>query len=467
MSIIDLMYRESSIQAFGESSTINSIESLESRVNDLLQDDPDVAGESFNIGPKPKSSKSILETINELGAKIKELTESGDTRNARRLKNAKTALHAKLESRKFIMAEKLKFKWKKNVPYLVFHKGKTIFGKAISIFTFSPFSHVDIVINGKAYTAYTENGVQEYDIPDASEICIYELSDLFPVKKIFDFFKKTEGSKYGFDRIMRSLVFQRSKKEKEDYDRFFCSHWVISALDYASGKNLLYEGQKLLSYGYDLFTPMRVFDFMVNSDNIAKDKFSKVNSLKNHLPKGASEGYRGIGEYYFPYGEADEGDIPTGEIDESGPVEESPVDAGGGGDYDDSGYEDFTDETENEADADTIPDPLADVDDSEKSLVRDLRENMATFYRKREADLEKILSSNISSSEYGEDIEKLIDKYKTTLTLFKDHLREGFYEGSVVSKTLTFVEYKAVFNQLNKLLNKYFTELGSEDEVGE
>ena len=173
----------------------------------------------------------------------------------------------------------------------------------------------------------------------------------------------------------------------------------------------------------------------------------------NNTPKAYGES--------MGFGEADAEEIPSGEMTEEadagadeGYVEES---------YGDESYGDEYTEEGEEGEGQGLTDPYSDVEDSEKILVKNLRENMATFYNNREADLEKISSSNMVTSEYGDEINKVIENYKSSLQLYKDYLRDTFPNESTSRRVVSFLEYKALFNQMNKLLNNYFAKLGVEE----
>lgn len=171
---------------------------------------------------------------------------------------------------------------------------------------------------------------------------------------------------------------------------------------------------------------------------------------------------KGIGES-MGFGEADAEEIPTGEMTEEGPVEdtgnEEYVEEG----YEEESYGDSEYSEEGEEQEQGLTDPYEGIEDSEKTLVKNLRENMATFYNNREADLEKISSSNMVTSEYGDEIAKVIENYKSSLQLYKDYLRDTFPNESTSRRVVSFLEYKALFNQMNKLLNNYFAKLGVEE----
>lgn len=167
------------------------------------------------------------------------------------------------------------------------------------------------------------------------------------------------------------------------------------------------------------------------------------------------------------FAEADETTgVPDGLQDEGAPSDNDGQDYADAADGNNDDYmisEDSYDNTESNEEEGEMPDPLANVDDSEKSLISKLRDNMAAFYRMRENDLDKILSSNIATSDNTDNIKAIIDKYKTSLELYKEYLRNGFNEDPTSSKVATFIEYKALFNTMNKALNEYFRDLGIDE----
>lgn len=114
-----------------------------------------------------------------------------------------------------------------------------------------------------------------------------------------------------------------------------------------------------------------------------------------------------------------------------------------------------------------VEDELNGVEDSEYSLVKTLRENMTTFYYNRENDLERVASSNLVTSEYGDEINVILEDYKSSLSLFKEYLRDTFKKESTSRKVNSFIEYKAIFNKMNRLLNEYFRKLNIQEELKE
>lgn len=437
------------------------------------------SSEGIDLSFKKKNIEQLEKELDDLYELRSKCTTYDN--NTRKLEKMIRGLAAKIESTKFVTAKNNKFRWKRNQPYLVFHKGKGFLGGMISLATFSPFSHVDIVMNGKSYTSYTGedgDGVGCYNMPERSEIVIYELNKDFDYNRIIKFFKETEGTRYGFtDAVRGKFNMLDIDKSAEALNSYFCSQWVIAALDESSRKTKRWHGKPLLSQGYNWFSPINLFDYMINSDDVVVSKKSLTTDNSKtmyakqiRLASGAS--FLEYSIFSKAFGEEGEEDIPSGELGEEGPIEDSGDDGGSedfsGGDdsggFDDGGYDDggFDGEEGGEENENVVKDPLKDIDDSQKELVGDLRKNMSSFYKARENDLEKILSSNVGTSEYGKEVTDLIDNYKTTLSLYETYLRNEYYNESTTNKIMSFVKYKSIFNRLNENLNKYFELLGVE-----
>ena len=178
-------------------------------------------------------------------------------------------------------------------------------------------------------------------------------------------------------------------------------------------------------------------------------------------------------ESLLPFMEAEVEDIPSGDLQESGSDDGVEMEDTGGNDGlgddgfgsdDGFGNDDGFGDENGEGSEGQLPDPLADVDDSEKTLVKDLRSNMATFYKEREIELEELLSSNISSLDYSKELTELTERYKTTLGLLEEYLRSQFYNESTSTKVNTFIQYKGTFNSINKAINNIYEKLGVERE---
>ena len=245
------------------------------------KDNPNAIGEGFLDLFKQKNDQELLEELQAILEGVEEkLVKEKNSRAKLRYEEIRAALKMKLESAKLKEVKDLKIKWKPNVPYLVFHKGKTMFGKMISLGTFCPFSHVDIVINGKAYTA-DESGIGEYELKPWSEIVVYELTDKVDVKRLYKYIHETLGNPYGYFRLLKAQIFGLpTKASKDKLDSFFCSHWVTSALDKATRMILKFRDKDIKDLGYDAFSPKLLFNFMVNSKGLVKSTNSLTGDQK-------------------------------------------------------------------------------------------------------------------------------------------------------------------------------------------
>ena len=480
MSFFDLLNNNAKLNTFQESydenilDDLSDVQELVDSVNATLREEiPEnqvSSGESF-LNPIPSKEKvmKLTKELERLFSYKNDAKEKNDKPKLIKIDRLIAAVKSGIEASKFITGNKIKaFKWKKNKGYLVFHRGKTTFGSAISAVTFCPFSHVDLVVNGKSYTAYDGEGkgVNEYDIPEESEIVIYQINDkYFNLSKFRSFFEKTKGKEYAFDKALSGVLLGLSAKEKEDFESFFCSHWVVSCLDAMNNKSLEFHGIKLFSYGYDRFSPKLLYEYVITHDDFLTSKDSLTKPLPLDMGLYTEVTKVALAESFFGYGEDGEEDIPAEEPQEEsteeGPIEDVSFDDGG---FDDGGLDNSSGDTgdgENK-----ITDPLTDVDDSEKALVSDTRKSMTIFYENRENDLERILSSNINveSIEDSEILGDLINNYKETLSLFKEYLRNEYYEESTSRKIMSFIKYKSLFNQLNIGLNKYFKMIDEENK---
>ena len=160
-------------------------------------------------------------------------------------------------------------------------------------------------------------------------------------------------------------------------------------------------------------------------------------------------------------------EIPNGDINDMGDTgsdfSESMSDSEGGDQYGDygNGYDDGGFDENGEPRAN---DPFADVDDSEFSLISDLRENYAKLYNNQYISYNKLKSENYESSEYEKEFKVLIDMYKRTLNLLYVYISRKYKDESTTTKIMTFVEFKEKFvsitdecNRLIDLINQKHT----------
>ena len=157
-----------------------------------------------------------------------------------------------------------KFKFRKDRIYLSFSQGRTDYGKMISFLTNGPCSHVDLILDGKRYTALTKTGVGKYILAENDYITVFELSKDFDKKLLLEFFEETKGHKYSFSNILDGQLLRRQGKEK---DAYFCSQWVAEALDrcYTGNKTLMIKNRPLLEYGTSKINPNGLFLFIMEN----------------------------------------------------------------------------------------------------------------------------------------------------------------------------------------------------------
>ena len=168
------------------------------------------------------------------------------------------------------------------------------------------------------------------------------------------------------------------------------------------------------------------------------------------------------------YSEAgeEEPDIPTGELGPDGPVEEEggeEMEVSDDTGFDDTGFDDTEDEEGAEGE-EVIKDPMDNVEDSEKYLAKDLRAQITVFYDERQQELERISSSNIESSEEGEALKKLVDRYKISFDTLKSYIKDEFDSEPLSTRIESFIQFKALFNTLNKGINALTRKIGSNGE---
>lgn len=183
-----------------------------------------------------------------------------------------------------------KFNFKKDKIYLSFTKASNSdYSRFISLVTMGPYSHVDLVINGKRYTALTHDGVQEYDLNPDDLVTVFRLDERqFDIRKIKAFFKRTEGNKYSY----RNAAIGRTKLKVVEQDAFMCSQWVSNALDEAYTGNLEIDGKLLKDIGYHTIDPNSLFRYIVSHSHLLK----KDNITST--PWAESCSYMSFGEKY-------------------------------------------------------------------------------------------------------------------------------------------------------------------------
>ena len=194
-----------------------------------------------------------------------------------------------------------KFNFKRDAIYLSFTKGATGYGRVISAVTRGPYSHVDIVINNKRYSALTKTGVNEYELNPDDLVTIFRLDEkYFDKNKIMNFFKKTKGKHYSYKNALKG---QLGFKDPDD-DEFFCSQWVSEALDKSYKKDLTIGDQLLKDFGYNRIDPNALFNWLIENKHLTKKERVTNSPYAESVPYMAFyEKYeinRGIYELYGP-----------------------------------------------------------------------------------------------------------------------------------------------------------------------
>ena len=131
---------------------------------------------------------------------------------------------------------------------VAFYKGNSetangiAFDKIIRRWTHGPYSHSEIILNGKMYSSSPRDGgvrskVHKYD-PDKWDYI--KLSDIY-VQNIKFFYKLTENEPYDWLGILGFVVPLKDKTRA-----WFCSEWCANALKVSGCKKLFaYEPSKL------------------------------------------------------------------------------------------------------------------------------------------------------------------------------------------------------------------------------
>lgn len=200
------------------------------------------------------------------------------------------------------------YNFDKDGIYLAFVQGNKFNSKMIMSIIKGNFSHVDLIIDGKRYTAIGSKGVGKYDIDKDNYTMIFKLNDqIFDKRKLISYFNKTKGANYNFNKAILGIGLNIKDENKNG---FFCSEWVSSAMDYASNHNLkINDNITLKKYGYNLIDPNFLFHYILdNADNLLdhNDKWTKLSFKENRgimAELGFSEQYeikKGIYELYGP-----------------------------------------------------------------------------------------------------------------------------------------------------------------------
>lgn len=248
---------------------------LEDNISEEENENP--YGEAFGSS-KSKSSTStddmskLIQKDKEISAKMQEAKANKDMDTYWRLQDEKWQNWSYMEDKKAIPMGRMKDITKAGQPYIVFHRGATDFGKIITWWTKSPFSHTDVVIDNRAYSSFIDTLKVSVKLNPNASVVVYELSNLVDKRKFKQFLVEEGNKKYGLGELIKSQVFGIPTKDKAKFQAYFCSQYITAALDYATDRKLRYKGKPLLKWGYDYFNPKILFYMLMSADGLLKNK---------------------------------------------------------------------------------------------------------------------------------------------------------------------------------------------------
>lgn len=224
-----------------------------------------------------KQDKDYLSKIKILEDKANKAKDKGNMKAYYNIKDKENLVRIREESKYYTSANKMYDKWKKDTFYLAFFSPHEFESRVIKFYENSPLSHVDIIYNGSTLHAMGETGegLKELKLRGDHNLLIYELTNKVDKKKIIEFCEKTANSPFSIKPFIKGMVGINDKS-----NRYFCSKWVIEALDYATNYTLTYRGKKLKDCDYNKFTPQDVFSFAMQTNGILKNKSNKQFSDK-------------------------------------------------------------------------------------------------------------------------------------------------------------------------------------------
>lgn len=178
------------------------------------------------------------------------------------------------------------------------------------------------------------------------------------------------------------------------------------------------------------------------------------NKPQSSIAESASIGVVGVGEAEDQFG------IPDGtfsEQEDTGGFDVGTSDAGDEISFDNT--------EEGEADSNEILNPLADIEDSELSLVTELRISFATLYKDSKIKYDRLITKNLNSSEYGADFKEIQDQYKDVLRNMYLYLKNKYEKESLPTKILQLNTFKIQLNTLHDAANQLLEKIGVLDAV--
>lgn len=151
---------------------------------------------------------------------------------------------------------------KENTMYICFHKPSGLIGGLISLWTVGKYSHAEFIYNGNKYLS-NPGGIRKEPYVHKWNHDIYEMNSLVPTDKILEFFDMTEGLPYDMKAIIKAQFLMGNDSMKDqDPNAYFCSEFVLAAIDYALNYNLMYGKVGLNEKGYFKFNPERLYKYL-------------------------------------------------------------------------------------------------------------------------------------------------------------------------------------------------------------
>lgn len=163
-------------------------------------------------------------------------------------------------------------KLEKDKLYICFHKPKGLIGHAIALWTLGIYSHCEFIYNGDIYLANPPKVTKHEYKYDHLYHDIYEVSPRVDIDKVMEFYNMTEDMEYDMKGIRKGQAFYWLNDHAED--KYFCSEWVMNALDYSLGYVFKYKGktvpeaQKAFYYKYN---PARLYKYLLKEGIILNE----------------------------------------------------------------------------------------------------------------------------------------------------------------------------------------------------
>lgn len=160
---------------------------------------------------------------------------------------------------------------KENFMYVCFHKPTGIVGSLISLWTLGKYAHAEFIYNGEKYLS-NPGGVRKESYVYKKNHDIYELNYLVDPNKIIEYFEMVEGMPYDWKAIKKAqLLMGNDSLKDQDPNAYFCSEFVLAAIDWALNFKLMYGKAGLNEKGYFKFNPERLYKYLKNRNLITEE----------------------------------------------------------------------------------------------------------------------------------------------------------------------------------------------------